>query len=167
MNISKNCKILEHYCWKSQVKKSTWDLPAINFRKSRGTKLQDIILGKIRIGGIQQFNMSKKCKLLEKYCWKSQVKKIPGISSDNFHRARLWAGFFVANLNLFGLRGDFPYCKRFVLAGTKREPSKQSLWGKNVFNRATIKKHNSRCRIYYLSPQPDFPNQDVGGGPIV
>ena len=62
------------------------------------------------------------------------LKKVPGISSDNFHRARFWAGFqagvFVANLNLFGLRGDFPYCKRFVLAGTKREPSKQSLWEK-------------------------------------
>ena len=33
----------------------------------------------------------------------------------------------VANWNLFGLRGYFPYCKRFVLAGTKREPSKLSL----------------------------------------
>ena len=37
---------------------------------------------------------------------------------------------FMQNWNLFGLRGDFPYCKRFVLAGTKREPSKQSLWEK-------------------------------------
>ena len=26
------------------------------------------------------------------------------------------------------LCGDFPYCKRFVLASTKIEPSKQSLW---------------------------------------
>ncbi len=34
---------------------------------------------------------------------------------------------FMQNWNFFGLRGDFPYCKRFVLAGTKREPSKQSL----------------------------------------
>ena len=37
---------------------------------------------------------------------------------------------FMLNWNFFGLRGDFPYCKRFVLAGTKREPSKQSLWEK-------------------------------------
>ena len=37
---------------------------------------------------------------------------------------------FMQNWNFFGLRGDFPYCKRFVLAGTKREPSKQSLWEK-------------------------------------
>ena len=39
---------------------------------------------------------------------------------------------FMQNWNLFGLRGDFPYCKRFVLAGTKREPSKQSLWEKTI-----------------------------------
>ena len=47
-------------------------------------------------------------------------------------RAGSSAGFFVANLTFFGLRGDFPYCKRFVLAGTKREPSKQSLWEKRM-----------------------------------
>ena len=37
---------------------------------------------------------------------------------------------FMQNWHLFGLRGDFPYCKRFMFAGTKREPSKQSLWEK-------------------------------------
>ena len=46
----------------------------------------------------------------------------------------VWLGCFVANWNLFGLRGDFPYCKRFVVAGTRREPSKQSLWGKLAFD---------------------------------
>ena len=29
-----------------------------------------------------------------------------------------------------GFSGDFPYCRRCVLAGTEREPSKQSLWEK-------------------------------------
>ena len=40
---------------------------AIIFRKSRGTKLQEIILGKIRIGGIEHFKqMQKSGKLLLK-----------------------------------------------------------------------------------------------------
>ena len=38
----------------------------------------------------------------------------------------------VQNWNFFGLRGHFPYCKLFVLASTKREPSKQSLWEKQT-----------------------------------
>ena len=37
--------------------------PAIIFRKPRGTKLQEIILGKIRIGGIEHF---KKMHFFEK-----------------------------------------------------------------------------------------------------
>ena len=38
-----------------RLKKKYLGFPAIIFRKSRGTKVQDIILGKIRIGGIEYF----------------------------------------------------------------------------------------------------------------
>ena len=67
---------------------------------------------------------------------KSQKEKVPGIFTFFFRkmgRARSRAGsvqVFMQNWNLFGLRGNLPYCKRFVLAGTQREPSKQSLWEK-------------------------------------
>ena len=73
----------------------------------------------------------------------SKVKKKKYLGFSHFFYEK-WAGHvseqvseqvsgqdFMQNWNLFGLRGDFPYCKRFVLAGTKREPSKQSLWEKS------------------------------------
>ena len=72
----------------------------------------------------------------------SKVKKKKYLGFSHFFYEK-WAGHvseqvseqvsgqdFMQNWNFFGLRGDFPYCKRFVLAGTKREPSKQSLWEK-------------------------------------
>ena len=63
---------------------------------------------------------------------------------------------FYAKLELFfGLRGDFPYCKRFVLAGTKREPSKQSLWEKKTNDRQQIQTatdHHPTQRDHVGSP---------------
>ena len=74
----------------------------------------------------------------------SKVKKKKYLGFSHFFYEK-WAGHvseqvseqvsgqdFMQNWNFFGLRGDFPYCKRFVLAGTKREPSKQSLWEKGT-----------------------------------
>ena len=43
------------------------------------------------------------------------------------------AGTFVsAVVKSFGPENDFPYWKPFLLAGTKREPIKQSLWEKTI-----------------------------------
>ena len=44
------------------------------------------------------------------------------------HFCELGAGTFVSRfVNDFGPENDFPYWKPFLLAGTKREPIKQSL----------------------------------------
>ena len=39
----------------------------------------------------------------------------------------------------FGSENDFPYWKPFLLAGTKREPIKQSLWEKTMTYQNEIK----------------------------
>ena len=62
---------------------------------------------------------------LKKSIWEQHPEIIPGTFLASF-----WLFVVVANWNFVGLRGDFPYCKRFVLASTKREPNKQSLWEK-------------------------------------
>ena len=69
-------------------------------------------------------------------------------------RVRCGQYFLIANWNLFGLRGDFPYYKRFVLAGTKREPSNQSLWEKCNHNHPGLR---IQTRPYQSPPyqQPD------------
>ena len=60
---------------------------------------------------------------MKKPC-KSQVeKKYLGFSKIFF---RFLSGGQV--WSILGVSADFPYCQRFVLAGPKREPTKQSLW---------------------------------------
>ena len=64
------------------------------------------------------------------------------------HFCELGAGTFVgAIVNDFGPENDFPYWKPFLLAGTKREPIKQSLWEK---------KHNEKLLRLFVCP--DFEN---------
>ena len=56
------------------------------------------------------------------------------------HFCELGAGTFVgASVNDFGPENYFPYWKPFLLAGTKREPIKQSLW----------KKHSLRGELFH------------------
>ena len=88
----------------------------------------------------------KKGELRKVFKWHQKSKRKSTWDSSHVFYEK-WAGHvseqvseqvsgqdFMQNWNLFGLRGDFPYCKRFVLAGTKRQPSKQSLWEKLVRN---------------------------------
>ena len=65
-----------------------------------------------------------------------QLEKVPKVcnchlkSTGHVFRAGFFGQVFPANVLILGGPGDFPYCRRCVLAGPKREPTKQSLWEK-------------------------------------
>ena len=94
--------------------------------------VQKLCVGKIGLGGIQKISTTWKKNLAN-----PRLKQVPGIFKVFFsekcagHVSGQVSGHaFMQHWNFFGLRGDFPYCKRFVLAGTNREARKQSLLGK-------------------------------------
>ena len=90
------------YCWKSRFKKKYLGSPEMIFRKSRGTKLQEIILGKIRIGGIEHFKklqnsgklLLKNPRLKKKYLGFSAIIfrkwKKPGTHTHQKIEAKFW-----------------------------------------------------------------------------
>ena len=53
--------------------------------------------------------------------------------------AHFFGHLFPENVLILGGPGDFPYCRRCVLAGPKREPTKQSLWEKTKKQTTSLK----------------------------
>ena len=72
------------------------------------------------------------------------------------HFCELGAGTFVsAIVNDFGPENDFPYWKPFLLAGTKREPIKQSLWEQkslSCLKEAPIHSHITNHHLQFITP---------------
>ena len=72
----------------------------------------------------------KSCQQVEKKPWVSYYRFFI-VGNPRFFFQFFGAGTFVgAVVRDFGPENDFPYWKPFLLASTKREPIKQSLWEK-------------------------------------